>query len=252
MNQKEFDQVMADLFEPLIEKQTDGFEEIFDKQLEAHVESEDENEEILRPLVKEAYPHYDPVSSQENTIFSSQSSENKSENEILAIQNHNPEFPTLEYLIPETTYINVPEADLIISALENLTKKPDKPKQKKFPSLKAKKTNQKRFYVKESLKLTADQIEKLRPTFKIMTEIVFEPLFKNLISTTVEKMLNFQKDENGQLLLNLEFLQTELNKVLGKSKAGRPRNKLQPQIAGQFNLNGKQKNRCIRRETHQI
>ena len=72
----------------------------------------------------------------------------------------------------------------------------------------------------------------LRPAFKRMTELVFEPLFKKIVSTTVDKMMDFQEDENGQILLNLEFLQQELNKVIGKRKAGRPRIKLQPLIIG--------------------
>ena len=236
MNQAEFDRAMADIFEPPQEKQSEAFDEIFDQQLdalEAHCESEDENEEILRPLVREMYPNYDPISSKENNIFSSQSSEDQSEAEIIT-QNEailSPEAGKLINEIVAPTESIFTNSDDIILELENLIKEVNNSEKKTLPA-KIKKKKQKRVIQGTVTKLSNRQMENLRPAFKRMTELVFEPLFKNIISTTVDKMMEFREDEHGKILLNLEFLQQELNKVIGKPKTGRPRTKLQPQIVG--------------------
>ena len=221
MNQIEFDQVMADLFKPQKKNISDAFDEIFDKQieaLEAHCESEDDNEEILRPLVKEDNPKFDPISSKDNNIFSSQSSENKNESDFETIQNEEnndnsnaagPKKLNLtgtKNFVPDTELENEenePPAE-IIDELNNLLNKKISPEksqtipEKTFESLKIKKKPQKRSR-QAAKKLTSEQMTNLRPVFQKMTEMVFEPIFKKMVNNTLEKLMECHKDDTGQV-----------------------------------------------------
>jgi hypothetical protein len=240
MNRIEFDQVMADLFESRAEQPTDSFDKIFDKQieaLEAHCESEDESEEILRPLVEETDSRFDPVSSKENNIFSSQSSENKEEVE-LELGQSDQNSPTAETFIEELVKSieqKRSRESLQLDETKDSTSESPKTKKRETNFLENWKIRKPRFQKrtkKEAKKLSAIQMMDLKPVFQIMTEIVLAPLFKNVVETSVKKLMNIHNDDTGTVLSNLEFLQQEINKAIGSQKKGRPRNKLQPLLDG--------------------